>query len=239
VGGPRDLPARQQTLRGAIEWSYELLDVDERSVFGLLSLFSTARFEAVEAVAARLESLRHVDVVDQLISLVDKSLVRSVEDAGSRRLSMLQTIREYAAERLEEEPGFSNAARQAHAEHFSEFARAMHTRLAGAGREGALDQLAVETGNLRSAWRHWLAAGDLGELDAMLEPLWVLHDARGGTPRPWSWHRICSRCCRLSRPRGIASSRRSSCPPVSPAGSWRSGATPRRWTRPTAEHSAS
>ena len=178
-GGPRDLPARQQTLRNAIEWSYELLDTDEQLLLGVLSLFSTARLEAVEAVAVRLERLRDVDVVDQLTSLVDKSLVRSVEEADSQRLSMLGTIREYAGERLEQSASISGAAKQAHAEYYSELARAAHERLHGRERDAALTELAAELGNLRRAWRHWLAAGDLRELDDLLQTLWSLHEGRG------------------------------------------------------------
>jgi predicted ATPase len=137
--GPRDLPARQQTLRGTIEWSYELLDGEEQAIFQLLSVFSPTRVEAVEEVVARLGLLGEVDVVDRLTSLVDKSLVRSLEGSGPQRLSMLETIREYAAERLEEKPGLSIAARQAHAEYFSDFSQRRRDRLCGPEREATLD----------------------------------------------------------------------------------------------------
>ncbi len=127
-GGPRDLPERQQTLRSTIEWSYELLDDEERAIFALLSLFFPAGVETVEGVAGRLDALRGVDVVSRLMSLVDKSLVRSLEGPGGRRLWLLETIREYAGERLAAEPGLGDAAARAHAEYFAELAEGRRRR---------------------------------------------------------------------------------------------------------------
>jgi predicted ATPase/class 3 adenylate cyclase len=177
--GPRDLPARQQTLFSTIEWSYRLLDGDERAIFQLVSVFSPTRVEAVEEVVGRLEPLEAIDVVDRLASLVDKSLVQSVEGDGPQRLSMLETIREYAAARLAEEPGLGSAAMQAHAAYFSDFAQARRDRLYGREREDALAELGLELGNLLTAWRYWAEARDLQQLEKLLEILWVLHDARG------------------------------------------------------------
>jgi tetratricopeptide (TPR) repeat protein len=110
---------------------------------------------------------------------VDKSLVRSVEDPRARRLSMLESIREFGAERLEEEPGLSTAARQAHAEYFSDFALSRRDQLYGAERKDVLDELAAEIGNLLAGWRYWVEAGNLEKLEDLLDTLWVLHDARG------------------------------------------------------------
>jgi predicted ATPase/class 3 adenylate cyclase len=177
--GPRDLPVRQRTLRSTIEWSYELLDGGEQAIFQLLSVFSPTRVEAVEEVVAKLESLGDVDVVDRLTSLVDKSLVRTLEGPGPQRLSMLETIREYAAERLEEEPGRSLAARRAHAEYFSDFSQGRRDRLYGPEREDTLEELASELGNLLTAWRFWVGACDVEQLNRLLDSLWVLNDARG------------------------------------------------------------
>jgi predicted ATPase/class 3 adenylate cyclase len=178
-GGARDLPARQQTLRSTIEWSYELLDPEERGIFQLLSLFPSARVEAVEAVSAMVEALANVDVLDRLGSLVDKSLARSVEDGQGRRLSMLETIREFAVDRLDDEPALSAACRRAHAEYFATYSQTRLGDQHGPERDAAIDDLASELGNLQAAWRHFVQAGDVGELNKLLDGLWSLHDARG------------------------------------------------------------
>ncbi len=135
-GGARDLPARHQTLQRTIEWSYELLDEEERSVFELLSLFPSARIEAVEHVAGGLEHLAGLDVVDRLGSLVDKSLVRASEDDGETRLSMLGTIREYADARLRGDPALHLAASRGHAAYFAELAAAERGDLDALGGRG-------------------------------------------------------------------------------------------------------
>jgi predicted ATPase/class 3 adenylate cyclase len=175
-GGPRDLPARHRTLRATIEWSHEMLDPDECRVFELMSVFSTARLDSVESVAA---AVGDIDVLDALVSLVDKSLIRSSESRGSQRFSMLQTIREYATEKLDEDPDVAGAVRRAHALHFSHFAQGLRHLLQGKQRDTTLDDLAVEIGNLRSAWRFWVEEADLEQLYLLLDGLWALHDARG------------------------------------------------------------
>src|SRR5262245_29006902 len=165
--GPRDLPTRQQTLRSTIVWRYELLDADERALFELVSLFFPARVRTVEDVAARLEPLEHVDVVAALASLVDKSLLRSL-NGDHPHLDMFDTIREYAVERRDLGAELAASAKEAHAEYFSE-----------AARERNLDELAAELDNLQAAWSYWVGRGDLERLHGLLDPLWALLEARG------------------------------------------------------------
>jgi tetratricopeptide (TPR) repeat protein len=98
---------------------------------------------------------------------------------GSQRLSMFETIRDFAGGRLEEDPRVSAGARQSHAEFFRDFASSRRDRLDGPDREAVLDELEAELGNLLLAWRHWVDVDDFERLDQLLDPLWVLHEARG------------------------------------------------------------
>jgi predicted ATPase/class 3 adenylate cyclase len=181
-GGARDLPARQQTLQATIEWSYQLLEPGEQRLFELLSVFSGAGLEAVEVVAARLDRQAgpQLDVLDGLASLVDKSLVRQADGGAEEpRVAMLETIREYAAERLDARPELAAAARRAHAAHFADFARRQWEHLTGRRREPALAAMTADLENLRLAWDHWVAANDLDRLNRLVDSLWLLYDARG------------------------------------------------------------
>jgi predicted ATPase len=214
--GGRDLPDRQRTLWGAIGWSYELLDEAERRVFEMMSVFSSSRLEAIETVAG--EVLDSVDIYDTLASLVDKSLVRSEDSDGSRRFSMLQMVKEFAAERLSRDSANEEAVRSAHAVFFRDYAVGLGERLTGPERDKVLAELPHDIGNLRSAWRYWVARGDLEELFALLEGLWALHDAQGWyhaaiSAPVWlvpslpsgdttsKWRRHSKRCSRCQGPR--------------------------------------
>jgi len=92
---------------------------------------------------------------------------------------MLETIREYAAERLHDLPEVSAAARRAHATYFADFAQRQWQHLNGPHRESGLVAMTADTENLRTAWRYWLAEGDLGRLNKLVDSLWLLYDARG------------------------------------------------------------
>ena len=118
TGGARDLPVRQQTLRGTVNWSYSLLNAAEQSLFRRLSVFTGGcTLEAVEAVCDTKGDLG-IDVLDGMSSMVDKSLIQQLEQPGAEpRFLMLSTIREYALERLVES-GEEFATRRAHAAYY-------------------------------------------------------------------------------------------------------------------------
>ena len=182
-GGARDLPERQQTLRATIEWSYQLLDPGEQRLFELLSVFAGCSVEAVEAVAAGLDEAAGVelDAIDGLGSLLDKSLVRQAEvtAGGAPRIVMLETIREYAAEQLGANPEFGAAARDHHARYFADYATAASAAAGDQEAAAANEAVDVESDNLRMAWRHWVARGDLDQLRRLKGVLWPLYDRRG------------------------------------------------------------
>jgi len=118
TGGARDLPLRQQTLRGTVNWSYSLLNPAEQSLFRRLSVFiGGCTLEAVEAVCDTKRDLG-LDVLDGMASMVDKSLTQQIENPGAEtRFLMLSTIREYALESLTES-GEEFATRRAHAAYY-------------------------------------------------------------------------------------------------------------------------
>jgi len=92
---------------------------------------------------------------------------------------MLETIRGYAAERLDDTPELGAAARRAHAAYFADFAQRQWEHLTGQRRELALAAMTTDLDNLRLAWDHWAAAGDLDQLNKLVDSLWLLYDARG------------------------------------------------------------
>ncbi len=180
--GPRDLPERQQTLRAAMDWSYELLEPGEQRLFELMAVFAEADIAAVEAVAELLGEVDGValDVLDGLAGLVEKSLLRQVDvPGGEPRVTMLETIREFAADRLGQRPDLASRARRCHATWYADLARRRRADLVGSGREDALAALGADAGNLHRAWACWVEAGDLEQLNALAAALLILNDAHG------------------------------------------------------------
>jgi predicted ATPase/serine/threonine protein kinase len=151
TGGARDLPVRQQTLRGAIDWSYGLLTPAEQTLFCRLSVFvSGCTLEAVEAVCNTKRDLE-LDVLDGMASLVDKSLLQQVERVeGESRFVMLDTIREYGLERLAAS-GEEAATKRAHAAYYLVLAEEGATASATAMQTEWLDLFETEHDNFRAA----------------------------------------------------------------------------------------
>jgi predicted ATPase len=196
--GPRDAPERQRTLRATIGWSYDLLSEPEQDFFARLSVFAGGfTLEAAEWVsgvgslvsevpfADGLSDTRHLipDTLELVASLVDQSLVRQVAGPdGTSRLSMLETIREYARERLEFN-GDAEAVRHRHGQVFLALAESAEPELAGPEQAVWLDRLETDHDNLRQAlttfrelgatqdelrlaaalWRFWWQRGFLSE----------------------------------------------------------------------------
>ena len=155
TSGARDLPVRQQALRNTIQWSYELLNADEQRLFQQLSVFvGGCTLEAVEAVCATLDSAQG-QVLDGMASLIDKSLLQQIEQAGGElRFAMLETIREYGLEALAAGRE-AEAIRQAHAAYYLALAEQAEPELRGSQQGVWLERLEREHDNLRAASR-WL-----------------------------------------------------------------------------------
>jgi tetratricopeptide (TPR) repeat protein len=151
TGGALDLPERQQTLRKTIDWSYSLLNEAERKLFRRFSVFvGGCTLEAAEAVCNTSRDLG-IDLFEGLSSLVDKNLVQPVERAeAGPRFSMLETIREYALERLTDS-GEQSATRRAHAAYCLILAEEGNPELSSTDRARWLAQCDVEIDNFRFA----------------------------------------------------------------------------------------
>ena len=157
--GGRDLPARQQTLRGAIGWSHDLLDEPTRRLFARLSVFAGgARLDAIESVCGPGDDLG-TDVLGGLEDLVDQSLVQGADVHGEPRFSMLQTVHEFAAERLAAS-GEIETIRRRHAEAYLAFAERAAPELVGSDQRSWLDLLEHEHDNIGAAVDWAVAAGE-------------------------------------------------------------------------------
>lgn len=165
TGGASDLPARQQTMRGAIEWSYDLLTENEKHLFRHLAVFAGGfTFEAAEAVCGnyesnanqKLKSEKQIEVLDSLTSLIDKSLLTSKDrTADEQRFQMLEIFREYALESLEKNAEAETVKRR-HAAYFLALGEEAEPHLTTAEAGKWLERLEDEHNNLRSAMRRLL-----------------------------------------------------------------------------------
>jgi predicted ATPase/class 3 adenylate cyclase len=176
--GARDLPERQQTLRGAIAWSYDMLDDGHRRLLDRLSVFEGGiDLAAAEAVCGPTSELG-MDVVDGLVALADQSLIRTVDTAGDPRFHVLETIREYAAERLAAR-GETDLVADRHGAWFLELAQRIAPDLAGADQRRLLDQLELEHDNIRAVLDRSAAAGDARVAIGLAFAVWRFWQKRG------------------------------------------------------------
>jgi predicted ATPase len=183
AGWARDLPERQRTMRAALDWSHDLLDGPEKTLFGRLSVFAGGfTLEAAEAVGAAGEVLAE-DVIYLLEGLVEQSLVTAGPDAdgGGVRYGMLEPVRQYALEKLEEVG--AHETRRRHARYYLELAERAGPELRGAEQAIWLGRLETELDNLRAAlswsvengeaegvaraawtsWTYWWLSGHISE----------------------------------------------------------------------------
>jgi predicted ATPase/class 3 adenylate cyclase len=199
ASGSRDLPERQQTLRGAIAWSHDLLDSGERRLLARLSVFvGGCELDSAEAICGPAGELDGLDVLDGLMSLADQSLVRAEDVDGATRFRMLDTIREFAAERLTES-GEREEIERRHGATFLALAEEASPRLTGDDQRRWLGRLERDHDNIRAVldrataagdgptairlgfamWRYWQKRGHLAEagrrLQAMVDEPWS-HD---------------------------------------------------------------
>ncbi len=203
--GPRDAPERHQTLRAAMDWSYQLLGEDEQKLFQILSVFVGGfTLPAVEAVCCHQESSRalhaeealSMDIMEALASLLDKNLLRQHEmTEDESRFTMLTLIREYAGEKLRKS-GLEANIRKRHANFFLSLAEEAEPLLKGPEQKGWLDRLEEEHNNLRSAlgWFVQQAEYDNEECAAAAESglqmagaLWRFWDTHGHVSEGRRW----------------------------------------------------
>ncbi|HEV2132574.1 MAG TPA: tetratricopeptide repeat protein, partial [Longimicrobiaceae bacterium] len=186
VGGSRDLPQRQRTMRAAIDWSHELLGQDEQVLFRRLAVFAGGwMLEAAESLEPEGAG---DEVVDRLGTLIDQSLVTVTQEESGTRYGMLEPIRQYALARLEEH-GEAEETRQRHAYYYLMLAERALKEIEGrAGQVEWLRRLDREHDNLRAALAWSEQSPDGAELGLRLSSaLWRFWEVQGHAGEGGSW----------------------------------------------------
>ncbi len=186
TGNTQDAPARHQTLRDTIGWSYQLLEETERQLFRRLAVFvGGAALEAIESICGASPN-QVPPVLDILASLIDKSLLQQVEtEEGEPRITMLETIREYALECLSAS-GEEEMVRQRHAAYYLELAEQCEQELRGPDQATWLRRLEREHANLR-AILDWALRPDVPE-HAIQAHMEIALSLAGTLRRFWQMH---------------------------------------------------
>jgi predicted ATPase len=202
-GGWRDLPERHHTLRGTIDWSFELLSEDDRRLFTRLAIFTGGcTLEAAEAVC---DPSGDLDVLEGLASLVDKSLVRLVSDGGEPRYSMFDTIHGYALDRLRAAGELDDACER-HVAYFVDLIASAGEGMRGPTQDEWLARLDVELENVRSAMDHLLRSGEPSgavSIGWALWHYWWLHEHLD-EGRRWMSEALAHELADLDRARALA-----------------------------------
>jgi len=186
--GSRDLPERQQTLRNAIEWSYNLLDANEKKVFCILGIFKRSfTIESADAMINNPED-PYIDVESSFERLMDVSLVKPVLDSGHAepRFIMLQTVHEYAAELLQKEPYFLKL-QKSYIQYFCDSLEATRDKLFLGISPPLLDRIDEDFQNIRSAFHASLSLGGYADAWKMIELLVPFWTVRGGYSEGMDW----------------------------------------------------
>ena len=172
----RDLPERQRTMRATLDWSFGLLGGPERRLLGRLSVFVGGfSLPAAEAVGAEGDDAERL--IDNLGTLVEQSLVTVSPDGEGTRYGMLEPVRQYAREKLEE-GGEADDARRRHADHYLSLAERAGVELWGPGQGNWLERLEQENGNLRAALA-WTLDSGAETAGRFCYALWLFWWARG------------------------------------------------------------
>jgi predicted ATPase len=185
--GARDLPARQQTLRGAIAWGYDLLETGEQELFGRLSIFAGGfTLETAETVCDPDGDIG-IDLFDGVAALVDKSLVREVEGKGTEpRFGMLATIREFGLEMLEQSSDATDVRRRFE-RHFRALAHRSEAALRGPQQATWYDRLNAEHRNFRETLKLVVDRGEAELAQQIAIDLWWFWYLRGGVGEGRRW----------------------------------------------------
>jgi predicted ATPase/DNA-binding CsgD family transcriptional regulator len=176
TGGSRTAVRRQQTLRASVDWSHALLTEPERALFRRLAAFAGGfDLEAAEVVGAGGGGLESYQVLDQLALLVDKSLVAAEESQATTRYRLLETVRQYALEKLGES-GEADHVRTRHRDHYTAVAAKLDPDAAAIGPRPLIRRLEADIDNLRAAFTWSLELSDNERalrLASALQPLWL------------------------------------------------------------------
>jgi tetratricopeptide (TPR) repeat protein len=191
TGGAQTLPVRQQTLRNAVAWSYDLLVPREQVLLQRLAVFAGGctldAAEAIAGVSADAADAAPIDVLDGLESLAAKSLLRRVEpEGGEPRFVMLEVIREFALERLAASGG-QTAARQAHGHYFAALAERAEPELIGPQQATWLERLEREHHNLVATLAWSSADGDTSTGLRLATAAWLYWQVRAHVPEAMRW----------------------------------------------------